>query len=406
VSIPLTSGESKTSSLEQEEEHFYKISGLAGQTLNSVLNELSSDANIYVRIGGKPTSTTYDCSSKKGSTTSDMCSVTLNSDADIYIRVYGYRAASYTLTVRMDNAKLLFASGFEDGVYIDPLLVVDNEDYAYIRGTDNETGFTWPIDILGSTQSALHHIGDDNLQAVNAELQTTIGYDGKNTKTLYNIEHYEHKDYTQYPYEILNITEGRKDLYVRYRMKIDSNMLGHPNTWRALFEYKTEDYKDPGEGGTGFRLISYIYTDQEGNPSWHFQGDKDSSNPIWECDSLSPTRECNNTNVPVILDEWFTTEYYWHWSEGDDGMATWKINGKIVGQHHGATTRGSNPIDFIMLTQIYGNDNPKYQWIDDIEIWDSVPDKPYYTSDLSSSSSTWVPIFLGDITAFVPYAKK
>ena len=114
----------------------------------------------------------------------------------------------------------------------------------------------------------MHHIGDDNLQAVYAELQTTIGYDGKSTKTLYNIEHYEHKDYTQYPYEILNIIEGRKDLYVRYRMKIDSNMLGNPNTWRALFEYKTKDYKDPGEGGTGFRLISYIYTDQDGNPSW------------------------------------------------------------------------------------------------------------------------------------------
>jgi hypothetical protein len=28
-----------------------------------------------------------------------------------------------------------------------------------------------------------------------------------------------------------------------------------------------------------------------------------------------------------------------------------------------------------MITQIYGNANPKYQWIDDIEIWDGIPEK-------------------------------
>jgi hypothetical protein len=276
------------------------------------------------------------------------------------------------------NAKLLFASGFEDAVYMDPELILYNEDYAYIRGKDKETGFSWPIDILGSSKSALHHIGDDDMKALEANIVTVTGLDGKDTKALYNIEHYAHKGYTQYPYEILNIKEGRKDLYVRYRMKVDSNMLGQPNTWRALFEYKTKDYKDPREGGTGFRLISYIYTDKDGNPSWHFQGDKDSKNPIWECDSLSPTEKCNNSNIPVVLNEWFTTEYYWHWSEGDDGVAMWKINGKVVGEHHGPTTLGKNAIDFIILTQIYGNSNTKYQWIDDIEIWDDIPEKTYY----------------------------
>ncbi len=74
------------------------------------------------------------------------------------------------------------------------------------------------------------------------------------------------------------------------------------------------------------------------------------------------------------LDEWFLTEFYWHWSEGDDGRALWRINGEVVGDHFGPTTRNHQPIDFIMLTQIYGNANPKYQWIDDIEIWDTLPD--------------------------------
>lgn len=61
--------------------------------------------------------------------------------------------------------KLLFKSGFENGVYIDNTAYEDNEDYRYIKGTDNETGFSWPIDILGASESALHYIDDENHQA-------------------------------------------------------------------------------------------------------------------------------------------------------------------------------------------------------------------------------------------------
>ena len=271
------------------------------------------------------------------------------------------------------NAKLLFSSGFEESVYIDSVLLANGEDYDYIRGTDNITGFSWPIDILGASESALHRVADDGHTALSTEIQTVTGHKGTSTKALYNEEMHRENGDTQLTYEILNITQGKSDLYVKYWMKIDSNMLGNINKWRALFEYKTKDYKDPGEGGTGYRLIAFIYTDENGDASWHLQGDKDSEHPIWECDTLEPTDECHNANVPVIMDEWFLTEYYWHWSNGSDGYMVWKINGQIVGEHHGATTRNDNPIDFILFTQLYGDVTPKYQWIDDIEIWDSLP---------------------------------
>ena len=271
------------------------------------------------------------------------------------------------------EATLLFKSGFEEGVYIDPEVVEYSEDYDFIRGRDSQTGFSWPIDILGASESALHRVADDNHTALYSEIQTVTGFDGRPTRALYNEETHREREDTQLTYEILNITQGASDLYVRYRMKIDGNMLGTINKWRALFEYKTEDYKDPGEGGTGFRLIAFVYTDEEGRASWHMQGDKDSSSPIWECDTLRLSETCHNENVPVITDEWFVTEYYWHWSNGDDGRVIWKINGKVVADHQGPTTRNNNPIDFILLTQLYGNVTPKHQWIDDIEIWDGMP---------------------------------
>jgi len=286
-------------------------------------------------------------------------------------------ACGSSVTQSESAATLLFKSGFEDGIYIGPVLVEDSEDYDFIRGTDSQTGFSWPIEILGASESALHRVADDNHTALYSEIQTVTGFDGRPTRALYNEEtHREGNKDTQLTYEILNITQGTSDLYVRYRMKIDSNMLGTINKWRALFEYKTKDYKDPGEGSTGFRLIAFIYTDNEGRASWHMQGDKDSATPIWECDTLELNATCHNEYVPVVTDEWFETEYYWHWSNTEDGRVIWKINGKVVADHQGPTTRNNKPIDFILFTQLYGDVTPKYQWIDDIEIWDGLPSSP------------------------------
>jgi hypothetical protein len=259
------------------------------------------------------------------------------------------------------KAELLFKSGFESGVYIDQTAYQNSEDYRFIRGRDNETGFEWPISILGADESALHYVDDDNHQAVNAEIQTVTGHNGNLTKALYNVENYN-TGVTQCPYEILNIRQGKKDLYIKYWIKMDSAGLVQTNMWRTFFEYKTKDYAN----NEGFRLIAFVYTDNDGIPYWHWQGDADPQNPVWEID---------NRDIPVPLNQWFLTEFYWHWSNGNDGRALWKINGEIVGDHHGATTRNNKPIDFIMLTQIYGNANPKHQWVDDIEIWSGLPDE-------------------------------
>ncbi len=259
-----------------------------------------------------------------------------------------------------NSPTLLFSSGFEDNVYIEETPDPDLLDVDIIKGTDLETGFSWPIDVLGaSEESGLHYISDDNKQAVFSEIQQVIGHNGEMTNTLYQEENYEYLGDTQCPYEILDILDGRKDLYVKYWMKIDATSNTQIDKWRALFEYKTKDYAE----GTGFRLISYIYTDQQGNPYWHWQGDQDPQNSIWEID---------NYDIPVPLNQWFLTEYFWHWSEEDDGRALWKINGQVVGDHFGPTTRNAKPIDFIILTQIYGDANPKHQWIDDLEIWDGL----------------------------------
>jgi hypothetical protein len=251
---------------------------------------------------------------------------------------------------------LLFSSGFE-GIQLSEQV----EDYQYLTGIDKETGDSWPLYILGSDFSGIHRIDDDNGEAITNEIVHVIGPQGKQTSALFQSVHYD-VQVTQTPFQINNIQENPEELYMSYWMKTDSTAVKGIDTWRAIWEYKTKNYASYKDG---FRMIAFMATDNEGKPYWLFQGDTSPQNPVWRT---------KNYSIPLVLDEWFKVTYYIKWSNGPDGYASMKVNGKLIGEHKGATTANSDPLDFIMLTQVYGNSHPMHQWVDDIEIWNGLPD--------------------------------
>ena len=87
------------------------------------------------------------------------------------------------------------------------------------------------------------------------------------------------------------------------------------------------------------------------------------------------------------INEWFLTEYYWHWSEGSNGKAAWKVNGQLIAEHNGPTTRGAEPINIIMLSQTYGDQSNLSQSIDDVEIWDGLPSRYKGVTELEAGDS-------------------
>lgn len=260
--------------------------------------------------------------------------------------------------------ELLFSSGFEGETYLSgPNPGSESQlwpDYEFIRGADNSTGYSWPIRILGSNFSGIHRIDDDGGAAIDNSIEQVLGYQGQETKALFQRVNYDILA-TQTPYQINNIAENPEALYFRYRMKTDNTALMGPNKWRAIWEYKTDNY---GTSNDGFRMIAFMQTDSQGTPHWVFQGDTSPTNPVWQV---------KNYEIPVPLNEWFQVEYYIQWSAGSDGYAFMKVNGQLVGEHIGATTVNADDLDFIILTQVYGNSHPMHQWVDDIEIWDGLP---------------------------------
>jgi hypothetical protein len=262
-----------------------------------------------------------------------------------------------TLEVRPTTPQLLFKSGFDEGIFISDI----EDNYQVIRGTDSETDFTWPISILGSNFGGIHRIQDDNGAAIDNYLENTTGPSGTETTALFQRVNYD-IGVTQTPYQINSIKENPKALFMTYWMKTDDTSLQGPDKWRAIWEYKTKNYNENDQNG--FRMIAFMATDNDGDLHWLFQGDRNPSEPIWQV---------RNKTVPVIRNEWFKVSYYLEWSTSSNGYAAMYINDELIAEHKGPTTTNSDAMDFIILTQVYGNTHPMHQWIDDIEIWNGIP---------------------------------
>ena len=67
------------------------------RTLEVLLSELAANADLYVRVGAKPTWTSYDCRSVRAGISADYCRLHVAPGNQVYISVYGSQAASFSL---------------------------------------------------------------------------------------------------------------------------------------------------------------------------------------------------------------------------------------------------------------------------------------------------------------------
>ena len=99
----VTSGQTVSGHVNQGKSNYYLISASRGDTIKSLLKGLNDNADLYVRVGARPTSSSYDCKSTNGSTENDACSVTVDHDATVYVRVYGRKGTNYQIRATKSN---------------------------------------------------------------------------------------------------------------------------------------------------------------------------------------------------------------------------------------------------------------------------------------------------------------
>ncbi len=263
-----------------------------------------------------------------------------------------------------NNAKLLFASGFESGVSLLPPKP-DEEGVWWqdIVGGDTDA-FFWPARLHGypGQLQLLVDFDRDISKYIQNTIVTMDDAHGLKTKALHqNIirKQYEH---TQDPFIIYTENTEVEDLYIKYSLRYPENLskLLEDDGWVVLTEFKTTD---------DYRLALYVYK-ENGKLYWYMHGDNVAG------DTDAPYEEYwfeENRAIPVPVGKWFDVEIAWHRSIDDSGWVDWKVDGQTI-SHYKGPTKLKDPINAVMVFTNYAS-GPLEQWIDNIEIWDKIPVK-------------------------------
>ncbi len=321
------------------------------------------------------------------------------------------QAAQASLTISVatpttNSAIRLFKSGFDSGVSLAaPANCGSIECYQQTGGTDASTGSTWPPNVWGSANTwgkggylqlyAGTSISSSTISnyVVN-QLQTVTGHTGSSTTALYQGtlgSSYEGSTSRQDPYVITpDVTAPQGDLYIREWINVEPDLKtqlipgqfpdGSWGDWRVIAEWKTGGQAMGGTTGCvpgaptyggDYRIIVFIIMDNNGNLFWRVQGDNNANGNLpvttfWQIDDHS---------IPVPVGQWFKFEWFWHRSSGSDGRVWAAINGQVIADRYGSNIGAYNcQINRIVPHTVYtGGHLPAYQWVDDLEIWNTFP---------------------------------
>lgn len=103
--VTLSSGSQQSDTVGLHQWRYYSITASSSDTtLDVTIDNLSRDVDLYVLQGAAPTLTAYDCRPYAGSTNTETCSMANSGQVTWHIGVYGFRAASYTISTQLTGS--------------------------------------------------------------------------------------------------------------------------------------------------------------------------------------------------------------------------------------------------------------------------------------------------------------
>jgi len=291
------------------------------------------------------------------------------------------------------NAKLLFKTKFGTGVTLgSPYGFYPNGFGAWqdISGVDQETGYAWPVTVLGSNFSGVQLITYDKVTPLTIgehstnEIKKEIGPKGDLVNILFQSVNIKgvgstplDKGHAQAPLLIRrdhNLGD-LKNLYISYWFKHQANLVSQldasvsSGNWRVQFEFKTGGYENTGNGD--YRIQTTILKTHDGQLYWMSKGDNGANGPF----PFTDYWRVDNHDIPVPINEWFFFEVYWQRSNANDGRYWAAVNGKVVTDHWGPNMGDYNlPINRVFIVNTYSGGSPPVESrVTDIEIWSHFP---------------------------------
>jgi hypothetical protein len=292
------------------------------------------------------------------------------------------------VTSIVQAANLLFRSNFGEGVMLNaPTAFSDKSAWQPLTGTDEETGYRWPVAALGSDLSAVQLITADSIKPATIgdhiinEIRLVTGPKGTPVNALFQAVKVKPRvglGVAQAPLIIKRPwTLGDvNNLYITYWFKypadfpdkLDSTISA--GNWRTQFEFKTGGYKNNNSEGD-YRLVINILKGADKALYWRSSGDNQANIPWSKIEYWA----VENHDVAVPVGKWFRFEVYWHRSGGSDGRIWAAVDGKPILDYKNPNMGDYNlPITRIMVNNSYSGGHPPVESLTTgLEIWDGFP---------------------------------
>ncbi|WP_090449385.1 hypothetical protein [Nitrosomonas oligotropha] len=282
---------------------------------------------------------------------------------------------------------LLFRSNFGAGVSLtSPTGYYTNGAWQYLTGTDQETGYSWPVKALGANLSGIQLITSDPIDSstigkyITNQIRQVTGPKGNLVNELFQnvkIKGDLGQAGSQAPLVINRPwTIGDvKDLYITYWFKYEIDFPSKltrevPGAgWRQMFAFKTGGYLNDWRGD--YRVSVTILKGLDGQLYWQTKGDNVANGPWPRVDYWT----IDNHTVAVPVDRWSKFEVYWHRSSGSDGRFWVAVNGEVIADYHGPNMGDYN----LPITRIFPNNaySGGYATVEShstgLEIWNGFP---------------------------------
>lgn len=281
------------------------------------------------------------------------------------------------------SQNLLFQSGFEDTVKLSDPIPNGGQLYQYLEGTDLTSGYQWPQDL--PTQNSLDaywtfKVPDTSTLSNYAQVKIDTTESHSGSKSLYmEISDYDNGNFG-----------GSMPGWVRceYRLNIDTTMTqGYISYWMKL----QSDLYDVMEFGSGrWRIIMEWFETGSGFPDYRWgisprtgTWANDSTSVYWLIyqDSTDNNQFVSDTSVTqqnfIQPGEWFQFQVYWKQASDSSGRIWVGINGNTLADFW-EPNKFNSRIQNWQIFKLYVDpasmdDGLVYQWIDDVEIWDTIP---------------------------------
>ena len=295
---------------------------------------------------------------------------------------------------------LLFKSGFEPNTTLDPVPNVTANGSSFwinFHGTDNSSGFTWPFSTwaaasngirlnssINSGDSLQNHFADYiDTNAANAHggshslyleimnysngsccPQAWPGLGGVSSSTP--IREFYERFWLKYPTSFLTqMTNYNNYMWdsVMYQ-KTPADYRFEPNVWISSSANYLRGHMPTDPGGINATCprsdpVTFVVITQAGNcGSWTYA-------------------DFDNNEYQIPMGQYNLVEIYERRSPNPDGRYFYAINGHVIGDYSGNTaiTRGpyGSDIQDIGFFGQYSDVFPLIEWVDDWEIWSTIP---------------------------------